>query len=143
MALNCSELYQVSPRGAYIPLMLPNCGYGRRACAKVEVTGKPGYGESKPRATTAGFVMVSAQQRHIRRIVDIQPVCGQNLRRERIVNGEAIGRPEGATISDIRSLDHQIAKHFALHVRHSIAIGAAGVRRSDRPATARHRSGPG
>src|SRR5437764_694274 len=58
VALNCSESYQVSPSGANCAAMVPNCGYGRNACARVALAGNPAYGTVKPRAITDGLLIV-------------------------------------------------------------------------------------
>src|SRR5215472_2567129 len=55
VALTWSALYQVSPSGSQIESMVVNCGKGRKDCARVWVSGKPGYGcLLSPAATTAG-----------------------------------------------------------------------------------------
>src|SRR5579883_1697801 len=40
--LACRALYQVSPRGSQMESMVVNCGNGRKACARVRPSGKPG-----------------------------------------------------------------------------------------------------
>src|SRR5579884_1071760 len=44
LAVNCSELYQLSPSGGFTRLMVVYCGKGRRACATEDVSGKPANG---------------------------------------------------------------------------------------------------
>ena len=45
LAVNCSELYQVSPKGAFRRgLLVVNCGNGRKDWATVLVSGKPAKG---------------------------------------------------------------------------------------------------
>src|SRR6185312_7831721 len=43
-AVNCNELYQLSPSGGFTSAIVVNCGYGRSDWATEAVRGKPGKG---------------------------------------------------------------------------------------------------